>query len=73
MARISIEVDIEDYINEIESNDLIKELKKRGKSIPSDVPIFSTREKHLRYIKWVLGLQPYHDNERVLAEIKELF
>lgn len=81
MARIDIE--IEDYLDEVDTKYLVKELAKRNdvskykplmNNIPDDfdLPEFKTKEQVLNYIKRILQLKPWHEKDRVIAEIKEL-
>ena len=69
-----VDVYIKDIIEDIEDDDLIEEMKSRNLDYKDVlVPSFKTREDTLNFIKFVLGLKSYHDNERVLTEIKDLF
>ena len=81
MARIDIE--IEDYLYEVDTKYLVKELAKRRdlkdhkaelKNIPQDwdLPEFKTQEELLNYIKRVLHLKPWHGKDRIIKEIQEL-
>lgn len=76
MARIDIE--IEDYLDEVDSKYLIQELQKRKDvKIPFDLsyfelPQFKNSEQVLSFIKKVLHLREWHDKERIINEIKEL-
>lgn len=71
---ISIEVDID--MSEIDSDDMIDELERRGVRSIDELSNagfrFETKEQQLAFVKKVLGLQVYHSNDRVLSEIKEL-
>jgi len=87
MAYIEVDVDIEDYLDEVESKYLVKELNQRGFNIPEEIevkkdnygkeiysfPVFKTKEDLLRFVKEAIGLKPWHDKERVINEIKELY
>lgn len=77
MARIDVE--IEDYLDEVDTKYLVQELKKRKdfKSIDLDlrdieIPIFKTPEQLLKFIKLVLGLREWHDKKRIISEIESL-
>ena len=81
MAYISIDVDIEDYLDEIDSDDLLNELKRRAKEdkksfveyvreIDKDLNIESSiclnrREEIAEYI----GLNRYASKEDIIREI----
>lgn len=81
MAYISINVDIEDYLDEIDSDDLLNELKRRAKEdkksfveyareIDKDLNIESSiclnrREEIAEYI----GLNRYASKEDIIMEI----
>jgi len=74
MARI--EVEIEDYLDEIDDKYLIKELKKRKYNVVlseyPEYPKFDTPDELLTYIKGLLGLKPWHGKEQIIKEISEL-
>jgi hypothetical protein len=77
MARIDIE--IEDYLDEVATKYLVKELEKRHdlKDYKIDLysietPEFKNGTQLLSYIKKLLGLREFHDMERVISEIKLL-
>lgn len=75
MARI--EVEIEDYLDEVDTKYLIKELKRRKKITDLDlneldIPEFKTPELLLSYIKRLLHIRPWHDKERIISEINDL-
>jgi hypothetical protein len=67
MAYISVDVDIDilDYLDEVSTQELIKELLSRKDK-------FETPEKLLT-IKMILGLKEYHTKERLIKEIESLF
>jgi uncharacterized phage-like protein YoqJ len=77
MARIDIE--IEEYLDEVDTKYLVQELNKRKDRNnyrididDYDIPIFKDSEQLLKYIKRLLGLRQWHDKNRVISEIKEL-
>lgn len=86
MARIDI--DIEDFLDEVRTEDLITELshrencksefKRLGVDILdelSDEDVISDLEDRftpLNLIRKILGLRPWHDKERIIKEINEL-
>ena len=77
MARIDIE--IEEYLDEVDTKYLVQELNKRKDRNnyrididDYDIPIFKDSEQLLKYIKRLLGLSKWHDKNRVISEIKEL-
>lgn len=77
MARIDIE--IEDYLDEVDTRYLVQELQKRKdlknykiKLDQFDLPDFKNSNEIFEYIKKVLGLREWHDKDRVIAEIREL-
>jgi hypothetical protein len=77
MARIDIE--IEDYLDEVATKYLIQELKKRADFKPSDIdltdieiPKFKTSDQLLKFIKQLLGLREWHDKKRIIKEIEDL-
>jgi hypothetical protein len=77
MARIDIE--IEDYLDEVDTKYLVQELKKRKdfKDFKFDIdqieiPIFDTSTQLLSFIKKCLGLRQWHDKDRIINEIKSL-
>ena len=86
MALIEVDIDLEDYLDEVKSRYLVKELNKRGYKIPEkkeDVDVkeeseftfrdFETAPDVIKFLKKFMGLQHYQDNERLLTEIKDLF
>lgn len=80
MARIEIE--IEDYLGEVDTHYLIQELKHRKDLSVKDIksldpkliaiPDFKTSSEILRYIKLILGLREWHDKKRIIQEIESL-
>lgn len=78
MARIDIE--IEDYLYEVDTKYLVNELRKRKDGINQlgldpeeiEIPKFKTPDHKLRFIKLILGLRQWHDKERVISEIQSL-
>lgn len=82
MARIDIE--IEDYLDEVGTKYLFDEIKKRkdfgdfikdyiNEQTPKYIiPDFKTPDEVLIFIKVVLKLKPWHDKQRIIDEIKEL-
>jgi hypothetical protein len=85
MAYISVDVDIEDYLDECESKYLIRELNKRGFNIPEKDPYkkrnkkryifpeFETPEEVISFLKEAVGLKQFHDKKRLINEIEALF
>ena len=77
MARIDIE--IEDYLDEVDTKYLVRELQKR-KDLKDfkidlgevDLPEFRNTDEVLKYIKRVLHLRQWHDKKRVIYEIENL-
>jgi hypothetical protein len=77
MARIDIE--IEDYLDEVDTKYLVQELQKRKDIDLSlfdlnniDIPKFKTPEQLLSYLKRLLGLREWHDKKRIIQEIESL-
>ncbi len=82
MARIDIE--IEDYLDEVDTRYLLEELMKRKDFSPDKLkglgldlneiarPNFKTTESVLDYLKFVLRLKPWHGKKEILAEIESL-
>jgi hypothetical protein len=82
MARIDIE--IEDYLDEVRTEYLFKEIKKRkdfkdfikeyiDEEMPKYIiPEFKTSIEILDFIKLVLGLKKWHDKKRIINEIESL-
>jgi hypothetical protein len=77
MARIDIE--IEEYLDEVDTKYLIQELQKRKDLINFrldidlfQIPEFKNSDQLLKYIKKLLGLREWHDKDRIISEIKEL-
>ena len=85
MARI--EVEIEDYLDEVDTKYLVRELLQRNDyekvlieenrktelSINDIIlPEFKTSDQILVYIKRLLGLKPWHDKDRIISEINNL-
>jgi hypothetical protein len=68
MARIDIE--IEDYLDEVATKYLVQELKKRNDFTAKDldlteieIPKFKNSEQLLKYLKQLLGLRTWHDKK----------
>lgn len=57
-----IEVDITDYLDEINTENLFWELESRVK----------TPQQQLKMLRNILNLKPFHDNERIKEELCEL-
>jgi hypothetical protein len=88
MAYVEVDIDIEDYLDECESKYMVRELNKRGFKIPEKegevikdlqgkekyiFPDFKSPEHLLLFIKEAIGLKPWHDQQRVIDEIKNLY
>lgn len=80
MARIDVE--IEDYLDEVDTKYLVRELEKRrdikefidtNTLVNIELPEFRNRQELLKYIKKLLGLRLWHDKQRVISEIEDLF
>lgn len=77
MARI--DVDIEEYLDEVDTKYLVQELKKRkdwaSYKIDLDnieIPKFKDSIQLLKYLKLILGLRTWHDKKRIISEIENL-
>ena len=77
MARIDVE--IEDYLDEVNTKYLVQELKRRKdlKDYKLDidqfeVPSFETPDALLKFLKRILGLREWHDKKRIISEIEQL-
>lgn len=77
MARIDVE--IEDYLDEVDTKYLVQELLKRKDRNKYKIDItdfdileFSNTRQLLNYIKRLLGLREFHDINRIINELKEL-
>jgi len=77
MARIDIE--IEEYLDEVDTKYLVQELKKRKDlrdykvNIDTiEIPEFKTPEQILSFIKKLLHLREWHDKTRIIKEIEQL-
>jgi len=77
MARIDVE--IEDYLDEVDTKYLVQELKKRKDFKITElnlndieIPQFKTPELLLYYLKKLLHLREWHDKNRIIKEIQEL-
>jgi hypothetical protein len=80
MARIDI--DVEDYLDEVDTKYLVQELKKRHDltkyavdfkdMYQPEIPKFKGPEQLLNYIKLILGLRIWHDKKRIIKEIEQL-
>lgn len=77
-------LDVEDYLDEASERTLIAELNRRGydliekKKVTKDkdeyiLPEFNTREELKKFIYQAMGIRQWHDKERLIAEINELF
>ena len=79
MARIDVDIDIEDYLDEVDDDDLIDELNSRGynilknKKTDIEIPEFKSRDELRKYLFELMGLRPWHDQARLLDEINDLF
>ena len=76
MAKVN--VFIEDWVdidlNEIDTDDLMEELKSRDDVEEIElIPKFKEPQGQLAFIKETLGLKNWHDKERVLQEIELLY
>ena len=78
---ISIETDVYIDLGDIETRDLIEELKTRtnqdAKQLINEIEnygreSFSENKKLLNHIKKCLGLREFHTKERIIQEILEL-
>lgn len=77
MARIVVE--IEDYLDEVDTKYLVQELLKRKDRYKykcdlnqNEIPEFKTPELLLSYLKKILHLREWHDKNRIIKEIQEL-
>ena len=77
MARIDVE--IEDYLDEVDTKYLVQELEKRDDvknyklSIDHfQIPSFETPDELLRFLKIILDLREWHDKKRIISEIEQL-
>jgi hypothetical protein len=73
---ISVNADIDLDMREIETDDLVEELKRRGKEDElrdeDFLPKFKTTDDLLKYLNKVVGLKPWHTKEKLIKEISEL-
>lgn len=82
---VTVNIDIDDIIDEIDDDVLVDELNRRGYNIKQkkirtslhnlddyEYPDFKTKEELLLFIKGVLGSRSWHDKNRVLDEINDL-
>lgn len=74
-----IDIEIEDYLDEVDTKYLVQELQKRKdrkeykiKLDLDDLPDFKNSNEIFKYIRRVLGLREWHDKERVIDEIRNL-
>jgi hypothetical protein len=77
MARIDVE--IEDYLDEVSTRYLVQELRRRHdfKDYKFDIdqfeiPSFETPDALLKFLKRILGLREWHDKKRIIFEIEQL-
>lgn len=77
MGYVSVNVDVDIDMSEIDTEDLIEELQKRKRK-GRDIPIpridytFDTSKELLNHFKECLGLREFHTKERIIKEIQEL-
>ena len=64
-----IDIDIEDYVDDISTETLLSELRSRGKEL-SAIYEFKTDIEKINYLKSIFGLQERHSKWRLLEEIK---
>ncbi len=73
MALIKVDINIDEYLDEVDTSDLLEELECRSvdfeKSFDYD---FKTPKHQYNAVKKVLGLREFHDKERVLRELQDL-
>lgn len=82
-----IEIEIENYLGDIDTKYLVNELLKRKdavrelfkhKEIKDSninellIPVFRTTEDTLDYIRLILRLKKWHSKESIIAEIEQL-
>lgn len=81
----TIDLDIEEYLDEVRTVYLFKELKKRkdfknyieeyiAETTTDKLPVpeFDSSDEMLKYIKALLHLRPWHDKNRIIQEINSL-
>ena len=78
MGYVSVNVDVEIDMSDIDTEDLVEELlkrKRKGKEI-IDIPkvgyVFDNSKELLNHFKECLGLREFHTKERIIKEIQEL-
>lgn len=75
--RISVCVDVDVDLSEIDIDDLIEYVEDEGyvvsEKITEEIPDFETPQKQIAFLKKVMGLKPWHTKERLIKEIEELF
>jgi hypothetical protein len=69
---VSVNVDVDVDLSEIDTEDLKSELISRNVNIDDPKPEFKSSLDVLRYLKHILGLQNYHSTERLIQEINNL-
>lgn len=75
---ITIDIEVEDYLDKVETKYLVqellkrKDLKKYNLNDDNYIPKFKTSDELLRYLKKLLCLREWHDKDRIIAEIKAL-
>ncbi len=73
MSLIEVDIDIEDYLGEVDTSDLLEELESRDDFFLGDFSFdFKTPKQQYEAVKKVLGLREFHDKERALRELQEL-
>lgn len=81
---IIMNLDVEDYLDEASERTLIAELNRRGydliekKKVTKDkdeyiLPEFKTREELKKFLYQAMGIREWHNKERLISEINELF
>ena len=70
MARI--DVDIEDYLGEVDTDKLVDELKTRKKFRNFNFDKPNVKGDKLSELKELLGLRPYATKDEIIREINEL-
>lgn len=71
---ISLNVDVDLEMDEIDTQDLKDELERRKEEINDEdfVPSFKTTDELLKYLNKVVGLKIWHSKERLIKEINDL-
>jgi hypothetical protein len=71
---VTVDIDIEDYLDEVKDKYLIAEIENRGYKVTGGkTKVAGSTKELIKHIKELLNLQPYHTKERVMQEIKDLF